>query len=90
MNFQVLYDRVVVKKTVDTKVSASGIIIAADSKERTITSEVEECVPKQSASIAQICRVCTSRTRSGQELVFPVRISPSRTDLRMRAKKIIA
>ena len=28
------------KKTVDTKVSASGIIIAADSKERTITSEV--------------------------------------------------
>jgi len=40
MNFQVLYDRVVVKKTVDTKVSASGIIIAADSKERTITSEV--------------------------------------------------
>ena len=31
-----------------------------------------------------------AKTRSGQELVFPVRISPSRTDLRMRAKKIIA
>ena len=29
-------------------------------------------------------------TRSGQELVFPVRIGPSRTDLRTRAKKIIA
>ena len=40
MNFQALNDRVVVKKTSATKVSSSGIIIAADAKETTLISEV--------------------------------------------------
>lgn len=40
MNFQALYDRIVIKKMKETKVSASGIIIAADSKETTVISEV--------------------------------------------------
>lgn len=40
MNFQALNDRVIVKKTAATKVSASGIIIASDLKETTLISEV--------------------------------------------------
>ena len=40
MDFQALHDRVVVKKTEDKNVSAAGIIIAADTKEKTTTGEI--------------------------------------------------
>lgn len=40
MNFQALQDRVVVKKNKQTQTTSTGIIIAADNKEKTLISEV--------------------------------------------------
>ena len=40
MNYQIINDRVLIKKTENTKTSSFGIIISNDSSEKTMTGEV--------------------------------------------------